>query len=469
MPNISPRGLYGWPREGPGTSPGAASEVWVVRSDGTWCAASQVYEWCVNTANPNGAWVPVWGAADAAAMTNPLTVNAAQLGGRTTGVITVRVSWTLPSDVFANSWRVFRPDGSVVGDVANTGASTLVTTDTDPRPTPTGGQYRVAPVLGGVVGTGTLSNSLILGAAPLVTTAVMNMTDNRVDLNASTSPDTFTTVELWRVGEGAPWWTGGPWVAGTVWYDPNYPPGQPVTYRICSLVNGRRGGCTDWSPVDTKPKAPRPQWVNNQVAVTRTNTGGFAENGYFGVAVFNYWGPDAGFADSYHVQAWTPTGGGTWYDLGAGDSPGFATFDFQTGFNVSTANYNTSGYFRVATVWHGLQSDWAQFGPFNPFPPPIKPSVTTFFRSSAGAMDTGTFQGARRIAGDPLSSPTNGLVFEMYHADAPTWTDVLSYNINAAPNNVYGTTVLMRQGLAWGRIRATGPGGSTIGDQRGPV
>lgn len=207
MPNVNPRGLYGWPKEGSGSTPSPASAVFVALGDGSWCLASQVYEWCVNAANPDGAWLPVWGSPEG--ITDPISVTISQVGGRDTGAISVKVDWVHPSPMFANGWRILRPDGSVAGDVAQN-VSTF--TDTDPRPAPTGAAYRVAAILGTTIGAGTPSNLLVLGQAPLIgPAATMNLSANRVDLGMTTeSPDNFTSVRLYRVGQDTAWWQGGP-------------------------------------------------------------------------------------------------------------------------------------------------------------------------------------------------------------------------------------------------------------------
>lgn len=430
--NVNPRGLYGWPREGSGQTPLPASEVWVALANGTWCAATEVYEWCVTAAAPNGAWMPVW--ASGTTLTNPTAVTATQVGGKATGHIDVRVSWTLPSQVFANAWRVYRPDGTVVGDTAD--ATVLTLTDTDPRPTPTGGKYKVVPILGPSLGTGTQSNTITLGAAPLVSTATMNQANNRVDLVAQVSPDTFTSVELWRVGEGAAWWSGAPWAAGqSVWYDGSYPPGATVTYQLCSVVNGRRGGCTNWSAVNTTPGVSRPQ------SVTLV--------GCSGTARLTFYGPASGGADDYQVQAYMPQYSGSWVDLGHGHTSGVV--------DLNTTPYGTitSVSFRVRTRRQGIYSDWATTGSINPYCAPPKQQVTSCSRNwQSNPVTISLAWAAAEMGGGPVSS------FEIWvydHGTGGPWR--IQATIPAG--NAAFSFMWTQNTSATVLVRAVGPGGTS--------
>lgn len=303
-----------------------------------WVGVQRVWVWDPN-AGASGSWQVAWANG---ATANPTSVTIAYA----TGPTRVTVSWTLPSPRTADSYNVYRPDGSFVGTAGAT-ATSLV--DQDPRPL--NGAYTVKAVLGGgEVAVGANSNTLNLNLAPATFTGTWDAVNQRVNFggtaNALGAPDSWN---FYRATPDGSFVGSAPPAPGPQGYDPlpgGIHRGYQIQYLCRAVLSGIEAAAGTTVTVNVPPLPSQPQTLG-----TINNSGGVR---------FTYWGPPAGTATDYRIQTWQ---NGVWTDRGY--SP---TTNGQTaGLFDWTANNTGSPavYARVATRSPGGESDWAQIGYIN--------------------------------------------------------------------------------------------------------
>jgi hypothetical protein len=249
MPNMAPRGLWGTP---PGaTAHASAKQVWAcLPTETTYRKAAFVYGWTPDVGTTNGlpgSWQPVW--ADAARPPASATA-AVQVGS---GYAQVKVDWVESVPRVADAYRITRPDGTIVADVAYT---TLTWTDTDPRPGT--GAYTVSSSLAGDLGGSVSTNSVTLGTAP--TWIQYPYYTGSIVWQDRSSAD----------GSGMRWYKNGVhWTTQHRTPSTTYAEGDGATagavqtYQVCTMVNGHQGACTDVRSVVVPTIPPRPQYLRH--------------------------------------------------------------------------------------------------------------------------------------------------------------------------------------------------------------
>jgi hypothetical protein len=216
VPNIAPFGLFA--RNG-GAWKGPAAIF--ARDAGTWKPVQAVW------AMQGGTWKLIW----ARTATSPSSVTIAYVPTQVT------VTWVASNPRIADSYNVYRPDGSFVANVANT---PLV----DPDPRPLVGQYRVVGVLSNVESEnpGTVSNSLdlTLQAATFTATLINGGTASQT-VNLAWTANALGIPDSWNVYRDTTLLTN---VAGNVLAFTDASPAAGVdvgTYRIVPVLTGMEG------------------------------------------------------------------------------------------------------------------------------------------------------------------------------------------------------------------------------------
>lgn len=181
MPNVLPRGLFG--RDLALGIGGATEPVQLAATAvGSTVPVPVLQVWC---GSPTGVPVLVW----SSTASPPTGVTATY----TAGSHSVLVAWSPAVLLTADSYNVFRPDGSLVG-------STATSSLTDGSPRPLVGSYTVVAKLGNVSAAPVASNSLDLRPDPVTAVAIyysptqVNVSWTR---NASRKADRF---DVYRPG-----------------------------------------------------------------------------------------------------------------------------------------------------------------------------------------------------------------------------------------------------------------------------
>lgn len=315
--NLSPRGLTIRPTAGT-TAP--VDEVKIDPDGLGYHDADLVWSW-------NGTeWVVVWAA-------EPAEVSSVLLAWATSQVT---ISWSLPSPEAADTYRVYRPDGSLAGSVSR-GATSLV----DLSPLPLNGAYVVTTVLGSMESAGVASAALDL-TLPASSPASSVSSDGTVSAQVTLSW-AFTAgrqPDQWRVyRDGVLKAT----LAGSVttWVDTSPSIGNAVDYEIEPWLSSVASAAVVTEAVSVAPCVP--------TSVTLT-----APNPPINTLRLGWSAPAAGAVVEYEVEKFT---GGVWVAHETVTPPAALTSDWSTA---------VAGTMRVRTVAGGGDSSWITLGPVTP-------------------------------------------------------------------------------------------------------
>jgi hypothetical protein len=250
MPNMAPRGLGGTTLTGDASGP--AKQVWgCLPTETTYRKGAFVYGWNPDVGVTNGlpgSWLVLW--ADEARA--PASASATVMANN--GYVHVWIAWVESVPKVADTYRIRRPDGSVVADVPHT---QLAVTDTDPRPGT--GAYTVSSILAGGEGGAVTTNAVTLGTAPTWIAYPAYQGGNTVSWVDRSSGD----------GSGMRWYKNGAiWstqarTPSTQFAEADYGAaiGAIESYRVVTMVNGWEGGSTDTRSVTLPPGPPRIQYL----------------------------------------------------------------------------------------------------------------------------------------------------------------------------------------------------------------
>jgi hypothetical protein len=322
VPNIPPGGVHG-----------RHAALWKnpteihARVAGVWKSADFV--WGAKA----GGWVLLW----AKNAGSPATATAVYTPTQ------VVVSWVAAVPAVADTYKVYRPDGSLAGSVA---APALTFTDLDPRPVT--GTYKVVGVLGGVDSTAqTATNSLALAMPAATLTATVQSPGASQTVKLDWTAAAIGRPDFWNVyrvvGATA---TLLSQVAGTaVTYTDTTPlHGTAAEYAVTPVLSTLEG--TDKTVTVNVPA--KPPTAVNLAAINPPATGAASAN-----QLQLTWTAAPVAVTGYEVE--TSTNGTTW-TASATDTSGVIF--------VSAVPL----YARVRSLSAGGSSAWVQDGPTSPHP-----------------------------------------------------------------------------------------------------
>lgn len=350
MPNVPPYGIFGWPTAFVDALP--ATDV--LHHNGTnWTddEVTEVYSY-IPLDDHTGEWRLIWSRSAGSPASATIAYSTTAPDGPR-----VEVSWVPSTPLIADSYNVYRPDGSLAGSVSAP-ATGLV----DLNPRPLNGAYTVRGVLSGTQGPATATNTLDLTLAPATaSTAVVSngLANSSVDVswthNAVGRPDQYQVLRNDAV-------IGT--VAGTVltFNDPAPPRGTQPVYSVRAVLSTIAGGETDAAATNVGAAPP--------ATATLTATTSPLSN-----LRLAWTAPANGVVTGYEVE--TSTNGSTW----AAHSDDITPSDWST---------TVSGWMRVRSTSLGGPSAWVVRGPVEPvndITPPPNPAITSFKpESSYGRM-----------------------------------------------------------------------------------
>lgn len=266
------------------------------------------------TALANGVPVLVWASQPKA----PVSATAAYTH---TPSPRVTVTWTLAVPPIAESYEIKRPDGSLAGTVG-----IGVTSYVDTAPRPLSGAYRVEATLAGAPNVGVATNSLDLGAPPILTAAWAVS-----QVNLTWSHPAFGIPGNYQVERnGAP---VSPLLAGVAasWQDTAPLRGTVTSYTLRVVLSGLNGGSDTENVNVPAVEVPTLQWAatNPPIQTLRAT-----------------WSHPTGERTGYEVQK--NVGGAGWV--------AHATFGPET--TTTDLTGSTSAQIRIRTLSAGGPSGW---------------------------------------------------------------------------------------------------------------
>jgi hypothetical protein len=334
MPNIPPHGLFARHNK---TWKGANAIY--ARDAGVWKPAIAVY------AMKNGVWELIW----AASATSPTGVAITYTQGQ------VNVAITPSTPAIADSYNIYRPDGSLAGTIPYGPSPSFV----DANPRPLTGSYTVFGVLNGAQApAGTTSNSLDLTLQARNLAGVLVGSDVQLtwDPALAGSPDSWN---VYRVVGGVPQLIVSNLIV-TTYTDTNAAPGADHIYIVQPILSGIAG-------TTATINVQSPIGVPTSVTLVASGTSNLRLS----------WGaPSAGTPTGYEVE--TSTDGSTWAPHADNVSPS------------DWATTTSTGYMRVRALSSGGSSAWVTLGPvaaINDITPPPNATLTSWKpESSYGRM-----------------------------------------------------------------------------------
>lgn len=326
--NLSPRGLFLRPTPG---SSAVIDGVWIDPDGLGFHDAEIVFAW-------NGTeWAVVWAAEAADVSSVTATWATSQM----------TVAWVIPTPEIADSYRVYRPDGSLVASVS-AGSTSVIDSD----PLPLNGAYEVVAVLGGVESAGASSAAIDLLLPPdSLTHSIANDGTMSAQVTLSWAFTGGRQPDQWKLYRGASLVAT---VTGstTTWVDTAPNVGAVTTYTIEPWLSGVASASVGTEVVSIAPCVPS--------AVTLT-----APNPPINTLRLAWAAPAGGAVTSYEVEKST---GGAYSAHATVTPPAALTTDWTTA---------VSGSMRVRTVAPGGNSSWVTVGPVVPVTDVTPPGAGT--------------------------------------------------------------------------------------------
>lgn len=372
MPNVTGRGIYGFNTEMVGRP---ATAIYAVKpGQTTYSPSTWVYTWC------DGAWVLAFGQT----VQPPASVSITYGPGTK-----VNVTWTVPAINVTDTWTVKRFNGTVVA--SGIPAGTLTVTDNDPILGT--GTYTVEAVMGGVVSSATVSNSLTIDLQAASASAV----------SASTSTATITWTD--NAAQGAPdeWrvynastgvWASGLLPGSTHSVVVSGDAGTVQQFAVYPYLGGQQGAGRNASTTVAFP-ALAPTSVSVEWVGTR-------------YSIRLHWAYPGGTVSNYEIEG-NDTAVGSWVALG---TDGSGLFDW--------GGMSGQGSMRVRSLSAGGPSDWTTAGPVTDTTGPVTPAVT------ATLSDFGRTFLLSYPAWNDAQSGNGGSTHIQVSYDGGGWTTVLN-------------------------------------------
>lgn len=426
MPNVPPKGAWGRPDIGLGAATELVDSVATIIGETT---PRNVLEIWVgdDTGVPVLVWVRV--------PDGPASATVGYVAGTPAALGKAAVSWVPLSPLRSDSYRVDRPDGSVVGTAAQ-GAVGL--DDTAPRPL--NGTYKVYSLLAGLV-----------DATPAVTSAI-NLTQN---------PASFTAALV----DNRP--SGGAIYNHLVWTAPGY--GKPHQYQIWRngvfyvTVSGDTTSYDDTGMImgSTMSYTVYPVLSGIKNATGLTAAVAVPTDPPTSVVLSNP------AADTLRLS-WVPPGQYSYFEIQKYDNTVgvWQAYNTTTGTSIDWTTPNP-GYMRVRTVSaNGVASGWVQAGPVTPKPP--APGIL------ACRPITGNAFGVEIVPDAYPYAPNTYFCSEVYTATYPSWSTINATTYPCGYSSAFSDPPSVFQfgrGTDWAylRVRAQRNGVWSDWTQCGPI